>query len=122
MLFCHIVSRTSVLLAIVCAAGTLRAQQSPAPAAFSLVQLAELPRLLDPQLSPNGQSVAYMLGTPDWTANRPTYHLWRQDIGGTAVALTSGGGGDTPFTIRWSPDGASILFGRGGQLMVVPAS
>ena len=56
---------------------------------MSLVQLAELPRLIDPQLSPNGQSVAYMLGTADWTAGRLVYHLWRQDVGGAPVALTS---------------------------------
>ncbi len=90
--------------------------------AMSLVELAELPRLLDPQLSPDGRSVAYMLGTPDWTANRATYHLWKQDIGGVPVALTTGGGSDTPFSIRWSPDGSSILFGRAGQLMLIPSA
>src|SRR2546421_10940002 len=101
MLFCHIVSRTSVLAAITCAgalslltglkACTTSAQTPTTPPGMSLVQLAELPRLLDPQLSPSGRSVAYMLGTPDWTANRPAYHLWKQDIGGAPVALTAGG-------------------------------
>lgn len=90
---------------------------------MSLVQLAELPRLLDPQLSPNGQSVAYMLATADWTAGRLTYHLWRQNTqGGAPVALTSGGAGEVPGSTRWSPDGSSILFARGGQLMLVSAS
>jgi dipeptidyl aminopeptidase/acylaminoacyl peptidase len=90
---------------------------------MSLVQLAELPRLLDPQLSPNGQSVAYMLGTADWTAGRLTYHLWRQATqGGAPVALTRGGAGEAPGNTRWSPDGSSILFGRGGQLMLVSAN
>jgi dipeptidyl aminopeptidase/acylaminoacyl peptidase len=90
------------------------------PPGISLVQLAELPRILDPQLSPDGRSVAYMLSAPDWTANRPTYHLWRQDIGSAPVALTTGGGSETPSTIRWSPDGSSVLFGRAGQLMLIP--
>src|SRR6185436_21065593 len=139
MLFCHITSRTSLVAAFVCAglsmaglkACTTSAQTpSSGPAlserseskGISLVQLAELPRILDPQLSPDGRSVAYMLSAADWTANRPTYHLWRQDIGGAPVALTSGGGSETQFTIRWSPDGSSILFGRAGQLMLIPAA
>jgi dipeptidyl aminopeptidase/acylaminoacyl peptidase len=129
MLFCHIVSRTSARTAIVCAGALslltgLKActASAQAPAAMSLVQLAELPRLIDPQLSPNGQSVAYMLGTADWTAGRLVYHLWRQDIGGAPVALTSGAPGDTPGGTRWSPDSTSILFVRGGQLMLMSAS
>src|SRR6185295_799485 len=128
MLFCHITSRSSVAAALVCAglsaAAGLKACTTSAqtPPGMSLVQLAELPRILDPQLSPDGRSVAYMLSAPDWTANRPTYHLWRQDVGSAPVALTSGGGSETQFTIRWSPDGSSILFGRAGQLMLIPAA
>ena len=90
---------------------------------MTLVQLAELPRLVDPQLAPNGRAVAYMLATPDWAAGRQIFHLWRQDVaGGAPVALTSGLPGDAPGSTRWSPDGASILFGRGGQLMLMPAA
>ena len=90
---------------------------------MTLVQLAELPRLIDPQLSPNGRAVAYMLATPDWSTGRQIFHLWRQDVsGGPPVALTSGAPGDAPGSTRWSPDGASILFGRAGQLMLIPAA
>jgi len=122
MLFCHIALRTSAVLALACAAAVLAAEQ-PAPAPISLVQLAELPRLIDPQLSPNGRSVAYMLATPDWNAGRQVFHLWRHDVGAASpVALTSGGPGDAPGATRWSPDSASILFARGGQLMLVAAT
>src|SRR5689334_8036353 len=133
MLFCHIASRTSAVVALVCASSVMTglkacttyaqtsAQASPPP--MTLVQLAELPRLVEPQLSPNGRAVTYMLATADWTLNRLTYHLWRQDIGGGApVALTSGTPGETPFSTRWSPDASSILFARSGQLMVLPAA
>ena len=90
---------------------------------MSLVQLAELPRLIEPQLSPDGRAVAYMLATADWTLNRLSYHLWRQDTGGgSPVALTSGSPGEIPGNTRWSPDGSSILFARAGQLMLMPAS
>ena len=86
--------------------------QTP-PVAITLVQLAEVSRLLEPQLSPDGRSVAYMLGTADWTLNRLSYHLWRQDTnGGAPVALTSGAPGEAPGNTRWSPDGSSIAFLR----------
>jgi dipeptidyl aminopeptidase/acylaminoacyl peptidase len=139
MLFCHIASRTSALVTFIGAGASLAvmmtglkacttsAQTAPAagtsPPGMTLVQLAELPRLLDPQLSPDGRSVTYILATADWTSGRQTFHLWRQDIqGGLPVALTSGAPGDTPFSTRWSPDSSSILFGRAGQLMLVPVS
>ena len=76
---------------------------------LSIVDLAELPRLIDPQLSPDGQSVVYMLNRPDWKANRPMGHLWRQSVsGGAPVQLTNGDAGES--NARWSPDGRSILF------------
>ena len=126
MLFCHITSfRTACrsaasALAFACGVAALSAQ-SPQP--MSLVQLAELPRLFDPQLSPDGKSVVYMLGTADWTASRLVFHLWKQSTsGGAPVALTPGSTGDVPGSNRWSPDGSLILFSRAGQLMLIPAT
>lgn len=136
MLFCHIALRTSVVLTLVGAAAALSAQQppregpnrllpaanTPGPQPMSLVQLAELPRIVDPQLSPNGQSLVYMLATADWTAGRLTYHLWRKDADAPPVALTGGAQSDTPGATRWSPDGSSILLVRGGQIWLMPAA
>ena len=86
---------------------------------MSLMDIAELPRILDPQLSPDGKVVSYMLSQADWSAGRAIYHLWRQDTqGGAPVQLTTGAG-DTPGLTRWSPDGSSIVFARTGQLMLV---
>ncbi len=129
MLFCHIISfrtafRHSVsALAFVCGVATSFAQPPQAPQPISLVQLAELPRVFDPQLSPDGTAVVYLLGTADWTAGRFVFHLWRQSTaGGAPVALTPGSMGDVPGSTRWSPDGSSILFGRAGQLMLMTAA
>jgi hypothetical protein len=76
MLFCHIISfRTAFrhaasALAFACGVAALSAQPQPAEPqrAMSLVQLAELPRLFDPQLSPDGKSVIYM--APDHLGRR----------------------------------------------------
>ncbi len=89
---------------------------------MTLLDLADVRRVVGPQLSPDGRSVAYMLSHPDWNAGRPVYHLWRQDTrGGPPVPLTSGGNGETPGTVRWAPDGASLLFIRAGQILRIPA-
>jgi dipeptidyl aminopeptidase/acylaminoacyl peptidase len=88
--------------------GIVEAQQS-AKRRLSIVGLAELPRVLDAQLSPDGRSVAYTLTRANWKANRPVPHIWRQPIGGGApIQLTDGDAGET--SARWSPDSTSLLF------------
>ena len=89
---------------------------------MSLVDLAEVPRVLDPQLSPDGRYLTYALGRVDWKANRLISQLWRQDVnGGAPVQLTFAENGVTNTFSRWSPDGRSLLFHRDGQLFVMPS-
>ena len=89
--------------------------------AFTLVGLAELPRLFAPQLSPDGTTLAYFVSTTDWKTNRLVVHLWRQPTaGGAPQQLTFTDGGDQPV-VRWSPDGRTLLFARAGQFMLMPA-
>jgi dipeptidyl aminopeptidase/acylaminoacyl peptidase len=90
---------------------------------MTLVDLAEVPRILDVQLSPDGRSVVYTLTRADWKANRPMPHIWRQAIGGGApIQLTNGEAGE--LSARWSPDGRSVLFLTRGeadtQVYVIP--
>jgi dipeptidyl aminopeptidase/acylaminoacyl peptidase len=97
----------------------LHAQTRPP---MSLLDLAELPRTIDPQLSPDGRFVTYALSRADWKANRPIFQIWRQEIGGGApVQLTFGDSGVTNAFSRWSPDGRTLLFHRDGQLFTMPA-
>jgi dipeptidyl aminopeptidase/acylaminoacyl peptidase len=89
---------------------------------MSLLDIAELPRVIDPQLSPNGRYVTYTLTHADWNAGRANGHLWRQDTrGGAPMQLTFGASGDTPGTARWAPDSASLLFIRDGQIQLLAA-
>jgi dipeptidyl aminopeptidase/acylaminoacyl peptidase len=91
---------------------------------MTLVDIAELPRVLIPQLSPDGRTLVYMQSRADWKANRPVWHMWRQDVGGGApTQLTFSEGGDIPAprSMRWSPDGTTILFLRAGQIFLLAA-
>lgn len=92
---------------------------------LSLIGLAEIPRVQDVQLSPDGRSVSYMLARADWKANRMLPHIWRQAVaGGPPVQITNGETGES--LARWSPDGQTLLFlGRGSvgqQVFLVGAA
>ncbi|MFC4426607.1 prolyl oligopeptidase family serine peptidase [Deinococcus navajonensis] len=88
----------------------------------------------DPQVSPDGQQVAFVLARTeeeephapqaDWPRPRYRSNIWLSG-GGPARALTTGEGRDS--APRWSPDGATLAFVRAadsgaGQLYLLPLS
>jgi dipeptidyl aminopeptidase/acylaminoacyl peptidase len=88
---------------------------------MTLVGLAEIPRVLDIQLSPDGQFVSYMLARADWKANRQITHVWRQAVkGGSPLQLTTGEASES--LARWSPDSRMLLFLTDGQIYLVAAA
>ena len=86
---------------------------------FSPDDLVQLQRIADPQVSPDGRRVAYVLRQTDMAANRGRTQLWLLDLaGGTPRQLTRDeAGASSP---RWSPDGQSLYFlsGRSGSSQV----
>ena len=113
--------RRAAIAAFLGAIAILAPLQSQTRRPMTLLDLAELPRVIGPQLSPDGRTVAYFLSGADWKAGRPVLHLWRQDVAGGAPAqLTFTEGGDIPVA-RWSPDGKTLLFLREGQISLLPA-
>ncbi len=53
---------------------------------MTLVDLLNIPRVGDPQISPDGRAITFMLSTADWPANRRVAHLWRINTDGTGLA------------------------------------
>src|SRR5262245_34803873 len=90
------------------------------PKALTLVSLAEIPRVQDVQLSPDGRFVSYMVARADWKAGLLVAHVWRQAVsGGPPTQLTSGESGE--LLARWSPDGSTLLYLSRGQIWLIPA-
>lgn len=88
----------------------------------------------DPQVSPDGRRVAFVLSRmeeeeplkpqKDWARPRYRSHIWLSE-GGPARAFTAGEGRD--HSPRWSPDGQTLAFvrdgaGRQGQLYLLPVA
>lgn len=78
---------------------------------FTATDLVSLERISDPQVSPDGRYVAYVVRETDLEANRGRTDLWLLEPGAAGAAprrLTRNPANDT--SPRWSPDGRSLYF------------
>jgi dipeptidyl aminopeptidase/acylaminoacyl peptidase len=110
--------RAALYLGLVAAWGL--AQPGPAPHAQSrrsmtLVDLMNMPRVGDPQITRDGRHVTFTLATTDWPNNRRVPQIWQIRSDGSGLrrlTSTETGAGNA----RWSPDGSTIAFlGRGKE-------
>ncbi len=87
--------------------------------------LFEIQMVADPQISPNGERVAFVVSTLDGDANRYRSAIWMTDASGGSEPYRYTGGGGLDSSPRWSPDGSQLAFvsDRSGrnQLHVMPS-
>jgi Tol biopolymer transport system component len=96
-----------ILLFILAFTPVLAAQS--ARRAMKLDDVARLREVRDPQLSPDGQWVAYVVSTPDVKEDKSVAHIWMVSYDGrTNRQMTTGEDGES--APRWSPDGAWLSF------------
>lgn len=78
---------------------------------FSINDLLAVKRVSDPQLSPDGRTIAFTVGTVDKAANRVVNQIYTMGVDGTRQRQITNGSGP-----RWSPDGKRIAYNTGGQI------
>ncbi len=67
-------------------------------------------RVSEPQLSPDGRSVAYVRTTTDVASGKRNPDIWVVPADGSAAPKLLIGGDKTENSPRWAPDGRSIAF------------
>src|ERR1051325_4742546 len=81
------------------------AQKKP----FDVEALLSLQRISDPQISPDGRTVAFTVQSIDVAANKRPKQIWTVPLmGGSPRRITNDG--ESNERARWSPDSKSIAF------------
>ena len=96
-------------LAVAATASPSPVAAAPKPHPFTARDMQGMERISDPQPSPGGDRIAFVVSSADFGANKRRTDLWWVGTDGSGLArLTSHEASDT--NPRWAPDGASIYF------------
>lgn len=107
----NIISFALILLA----AGILSAQTT-----FTASDMLGLKRPGDTQLSPDGRTIAYTVGTVDKVANRTVNQVWTIGVDGSRPRQITNNEKSSSGP-RWSPDGRKIAYNHDGQIWTMDA-
>jgi dipeptidyl aminopeptidase/acylaminoacyl peptidase len=89
---------------------------------FNFDDMMKVRRVSDPQLSPDGRTVAFVIGDVDMNANRvinQIYTVPATSPNNIPKQLTTGTSSSS--SPRWSPDGRTIAYATGGQIWLMDA-
>lgn len=87
---------------------------------FTFNDLVKTRRVSDPQLSPDGRTVAFTIGDVDKTANRTLTQIYTVAADGSNLQqITKGDKSNS--SPRWSPDSKKLAFVTGGQIWTMDA-
>ena len=95
------------LLLILALANSLAAQTARRP--MKLDDLTRFRNVNDPQISPDGQWVAYVVGTTDAKEDKSNSHIWMVNIDGSndrQITFSN----ESESSPRFSPDGKYLSF------------
>ena len=101
--------RLSQILILLLAVTNVVAAQQPAKRALKLDDLARVREVRDPQMSPDGQWIAYVLSAIDPKEDKSNAHIWMVGYDGKndrQITFSL----DSESSPRWSPDGKYISF------------
>jgi len=87
---------------------------------MSINDLIAAVRVSDPQLSPDGRTVAFVRTTTDVTTGKRNADIWVVPADGSTAPKPLLGGEKTENTPRWSPDGTHLAFisNRDGEMQI----
>src|SRR5262245_10296127 len=121
------IRRLARILFLILASATILMAQ-PARRPLKLDDIARFRDVRDPQLSPDGQWVAYVVSTVDVKEDKSASHIWMIGFDGQRERqMTSSQ--DSESSPRWSPDGKYLSFtssrpgkARGNQVWLLDRS
>lgn len=77
---------------------------------FDAEAMLKIRRIADPQLSPDGKTVAFSVSTPNVDENRSVHSVWTVPLQATGAAAQPKKLADDAERPRWSPDGKLIYY------------
>jgi dipeptidyl aminopeptidase/acylaminoacyl peptidase len=95
--------RSLAWLALALTPSLLLAQKKP----FDVTGMLQLQRIGDPQLSPDGKTLAFAVSVPDVPNNKSLHSIWSVPLDASTPARKLADLADRP---RWSPDGKRIFY------------